>query len=102
MDACRVVCGAPGVDSGAMMNRGTNVDRRVERVTFETDRHVIVGDVTLPPEGYQSRFSDAMNRDDLPFVPLVNVEITERETGRVTQRPFIVLGKTHVLFAYPL
>jgi hypothetical protein len=84
-----------------MMNGGARVDRRVERVTFETDRYVIVGDVTLPPEGYQSRFSDAMNREDLPFVPLTNVEITERETGRVTQRPFIVLGKKHVRLAFP-
>ncbi len=84
------------------MNGGAKVDRRVERVTFETDRYVVVGDVTLPPEGYQSRFSDSMNRDDLPFVPLVNVEITERETGRVTQRPFIVLGKSNVHFAFPL
>jgi len=83
------------------MNGGIKVDRRVERVTFETDRYVILGDVTLPPEGYQSRFSDAMNRED-PFVPLTNVEITERESGRVIQRPFIVLGKEHVRLAFPL
>jgi hypothetical protein len=83
------------------MDEGVKVDRRVERVTFETDRYVILGDVTLPPEGYQSRFSDAMNREDL-FVPLTNVEITERESGRVTQRPFIVLGKEHVQLAFPL
>jgi len=30
--------------------------RRTERAAFETDRLLIVGDVTLPPEGYQSRF----------------------------------------------
>jgi hypothetical protein len=85
-----------------MTNGGGKVDRRVERVTFETDRYVVVGDVSLPPEGYQSRFSDSMNREDIPFVPLTNVEITERETGRVTQRPFIVLGKEHVRLAFPL
>jgi hypothetical protein len=84
-----------------MANGGAKVDRRVERVTFETDRYVVVGDVSLPPEGYQSRFSDSMNRDDIPFVPLTNVEITERDTGRVTQRPFIVLGKAHVRLAFP-
>ena len=39
-----------------------NGPRRKERVRFETDRHLVVGDVTLPPEGYQSRFSDAVNR----------------------------------------
>jgi hypothetical protein len=84
------------------MDGGVRVDRRIERVTFETDRYVVVGDVTLPPEGYQSRFSDAMNREEFPFVPLTNVEITERESGRTTQRPFIVLGKEHVQLAFPL
>jgi Family of unknown function (DUF6812) len=83
------------------MNGGGNIDRRIERVAFETDRHIIVGDVTLPPEGYQSRFSDTMNREDLPFVPLLNVEITERDTGKVSERPFIVLSKSHVWIAHP-
>ena len=62
---------------------------------------MIVGDVTLPPEGYQSRFSDTMNREDLPFIPLLNVEITELETGKVSERSFAVLGKAHVLIAHP-
>lgn len=84
-----------------MMNRGSNVDRRIERVIFETDRYVIVGDVTLPPEGYQSRFSDTMNREDFAFIPLVNVEITDRESGTVRERPFIIVGKAHVQVAYP-
>jgi uncharacterized protein DUF6812 len=84
------------------MDGGVKIDRRVERIVFETDRYVIVGDVTLPPEGYQSRFSDAMNREDLPFIPLVNVEITERETSQVSERPFIVLGKRHVRLAHPI
>ena len=69
---------------------------------FETDQHVIVGDVTLPPDGYQSRFSDTMNREDFPFIPLVNVEITERETGEVSERSFVVLSKAHVRIAHPV
>lgn len=85
------------------MNGGQKMDRRVERVTFETDRHVIVGDVTLgPSDGYQSRFSDLMNRDEGAFVPLIDAEITERESGRVTQRPFILVSKSHVQLAFPL
>src|ERR1700704_3355736 len=51
-------------------------ERRVERVQLETDRQRIVGDVTLPPEGYQSRFSDSLNRVDITFIPLVNAEIS--------------------------
>lgn len=83
------------------MNGGGSIDRRTERVVFETDYYVVVGDVTLPPEGYQSRFSDAMNRDDLPYIPLTNAEITERETGKVEERSFIVLNKAHVKLAHP-
>ena len=51
------------------MNEEENVERRVERAVFETDRQLVVGDVTLPPAGYQSRFSDSLNRADLDFVP---------------------------------
>jgi Family of unknown function (DUF6812) len=76
--------------------------RRRERVVFETDRHLVVGDVTLPPEGYQSRFSDAVNRPEVPFIPLLNVEISSLDGGPPKRRDFIVLGKEHVRLAYPL
>lgn len=81
---------------------GDGIERRVERAVFETDRHLIVGDVTLPPAGYQSRFSDSLNRADLEFVPLTNVEITSLADGVVSERPFAVLSKRHVRFSYPL
>lgn len=77
-------------------------ERRVERVQFETDRHWIVGDMTLPAQGYQSRLSDSVNRADIPFIPLVDVEITSIETGEVTRRDFVVLGKSHVRLATPV
>jgi hypothetical protein len=77
-------------------------ERRVERVQFETDRHRIVGDVTLPPEGYQSRFSDSLNRPEVVFIPLVNVEVSSLMGGDVERLPFIVLCKSHVRIAYPL
>ena len=67
--------------------------RRRERVVFETDRHLVAGDLTLPPEGYQSRFSDAVNRVDVGFIPLVDVEITPLDGGESTRRDFIVLAK---------
>jgi hypothetical protein len=78
------------------------VERRVERAVFETDRHLVVGDVTLPPAGYQSRFSDSLNRTDLDFVSLTNVEITSLADGKVSERPFISLNKRHVRLAFPL
>jgi len=76
--------------------------RRRERVVFETDRHLVVGDVTLPPEGYQSRFSDAVNRPDVAFIPLLDVEITPLGGGQATRRDFVLLAKEHIRLAYPL
>jgi hypothetical protein len=76
--------------------------RRRERVVFETDRHQVVGNVTLPPEGYQSRFSDAVNRADVAFIPLLDVEITPLAGGETVRRAFIVLAKEHIRLAYPV
>jgi hypothetical protein len=84
------------------MNERDHIDRRVERAAFETDRQLVVGDVTLPPAGYQSRFSDSLNRVDVDFVALTNVEITSLLDGKVSERPFVVLSKIHVRIAYPL
>jgi hypothetical protein len=77
-------------------------ERRVERVQFETDRHRIIGDVTLPPEGYQSRFSDSLNRPDVTFIPVVNAEVSSIMGGDVVQYPFIVVSKDHVRVAFPV
>ena len=84
------------------MGQGEQIERRVERAVFETDQQIVVGDVTLPPEGYQSRFSDSLNRGDLEFVPLTNVEITSLSDGKVSERPFVVLSKRHVRISYPV
>ena len=70
---------------------------------FETDRQLIVGDVTLPPEGYQSRFSDSLNRGDHDFIPLTNVEITSLWTpARSASGRSSSLCKRHIRVAYPL
>jgi hypothetical protein len=75
--------------------------RRVERAVFETDRQLIKGDLTLPPAGYQSRFSDSLNRGEFEFVPLTNAEITSLADGTVTRVPFLVLSKRQIRVAYP-
>jgi hypothetical protein len=77
-------------------------ERRIERVQLETDRQRIVGDVTLPPEGYQSRFSDSLNRPDVGFIPLVNVEISSLMGGDVERFAFVVVGKAHIRVAFPI
>jgi hypothetical protein len=87
--------------SAGMEGQAGNALRR-ERIVFETDRHMVVGEVTLPQEGYQSRFSDAVNRGDVAFIPIVDVEISPLDGGEVERRDFIVLAKRYVRLAYPL
>jgi len=84
------------------MAESGHAERRVERVAFETDRHLVVGDLTLPPTGYQSRFSDSINRGDLEFVQLTNVEITPLEGGAPRELPFVILSKRHIHLAHPV
>ena len=76
--------------------------RRTERAAFETERLLVVGDVTLPPEGYQSRFSDSLNRTELEFLPLTNCEITSLDDGQTRHQDFLMLSKRHVRLAYPV
>lgn len=76
--------------------------RRRERIRFETDRHVIVGDVTLPAEGYQARFSDAINRPEVAFIPLLDVEMTPLSGGEAERHEFVVLAKAHIRYAHPV
>lgn len=83
------------------MSEGDHIAHRVERAVFETDRQLVVGDVTLPPEGYQSRFSDVLNRRDDAFLALTNVEITSLVDGMVSERPFAVISKSQIRIAYP-
>lgn len=76
--------------------------KRVERAAFETDRLLVVGDVTLPPQGYQSRFSDSLNRGELEFLPLTDCEVTTLADGSVERREFMALSLRHVRIAYPV
>lgn len=77
-------------------------ERRVERAVFETDRHRVVGDVTLPQAGYQRRFSDLLNRSEFEFIPLTNVELTFHEDGTTLNRSFVALNKRHVRLCYEI
>jgi len=79
----------------------TRERRRVERAVFETDRQLIEGDLTLPPAGYQSRFSDSLNRGEFEFLPLTNVKVTTLADGKVDEVPFLVLAKRQIRVAYP-
>lgn len=78
---------------------------RTERVVLETPSHQIIGDLTLPREGYRSRLSDFLNRSDINFIPLVNAEIQQRNVSggaETINRDFIAVARDHVQLAYPL
>jgi uncharacterized protein DUF6812 len=77
------------------------METRTERIVLETDRHRIVGDVTLPREGYRSRLSDYLNRGDLDFIPIVNAELEPLNGGAPETRTFIAVARTHVQLAFP-
>jgi hypothetical protein len=80
------------------------MDQRSLRVVLETDRHRIVGEMTLPAEGYRSRLSDYLNQSDLDFVALTNATVIEHlESGATdaSEHDFIAVGARHVLLAYP-
>jgi hypothetical protein len=78
------------------------MEMRVERVVLETDRHRIVGDVTLPREGYRSRLSDYLNRGGLDFIPVVNAKLSPLNGGSPETRSFIAVARTHVQLAFPV
>ena len=77
------------------------MENRTERVSLETERYRISGDLTLPREGYRSRISDYLNTSDLVFVPLVDVEIEPVGGGASLRRPFLAVSRAHIQLAYP-
>ena len=80
------------------------MDTRTQRVVLETSYHRIVGDLTLPREGYRSRISDFLNQGDLQFVSLTNATIIGGgdPAGPVAaERPFVAVGTHHIQLAYP-
>jgi hypothetical protein len=85
-----------------MSEQGEQNAKRVERAAFETDRLLVVGDVTLPPDGYRSRLSDSLNRPDVEFLQLTDCDLTSLADGRTERREFLMLSKHHVRVVYPV
>lgn len=75
---------------------------RHERVELETERHRIVGTLTLAREGYRSRISDMLNATERDFVALTDVEITPIDGGETRRHRFIAIHRAHIVFAVPL
>jgi len=74
---------------------------RRERIVVETDRHRIVGDVTLPSEGVRTRLSDLLNREGLQFIALTDTEISlVAKDGPPLRLPFVAVARDHIQIAY--
>ena len=77
------------------------METRIERIVLETNHQRIVGDLALPREGYRSRLSDFLNRGDVDFIPLVDVEVSGWDDSDAFRREFIAVARSHIQLAYP-
>lgn len=82
--------GAP--DSGGM-------DHRRERIRVETERHRIVGELTLARDGYRSRVSDVLNAPERDFLTLTEVSVEPLAGGPRELYPYLTLARRHIVFA---
>jgi hypothetical protein len=79
------------------------MELREERIVVETTRHRLTGTVQLAASGYRSRLTDHLNAAGQDFLALTDVEIVPLDGARPRERrPFVALGRRHVVFAAPL
>lgn len=67
----------------------------------ETDRHRVRGAMTLPREGYRSRLSDHLNREDLAFFALTDAVVTPLDGGEGWSAPVLMVGRSHIRLIVP-
>jgi hypothetical protein len=77
----------------------TSIDHRRERITLETERHRIEGEITLARDGYRSRVSDVLNASERDFVTLTDVTVTPLGDGAVESHPYLTVARRHIVFA---
>jgi hypothetical protein len=82
----------PREDSGDM-------DRRRERIRVETERHRIVGELTLARDGYRSRVSDVLNAPERDFLTLTEVSVEPLDGGPIELHPYLTVARRHIVFA---
>jgi hypothetical protein len=79
------------------------VQHRYERISVDTPRHRIIGNVTLAADGYRSRLSDLLNAPERDFIALSGTIVQELDGERTIQRhDFIAVHRQHVVFAVSL
>ena len=77
------------------------MDLRKEKVVVETDNHRIHGAMTLPSEGYRSRLSDHVNRDDLVFFAITEAVVTPLDGSEGWTTPVLMVGRRHIRLISP-
>jgi hypothetical protein len=78
------------------------VDHRLEKVTVETDRYRIEGNLTLPREGYRSRLSDYVNQRDRDFFAFQDATMTPLSgNGEPRTVPFLMVARRHIVMVAP-
>lgn len=77
------------------------MDLRKERVVVETDRYRVTGSMTLPADGFRSRLSDHVNRDDLAFFTIENAELTPLDGGPARTVAVLMLARAHARLVIP-
>ncbi len=75
---------------------------RRERVRIETDRHLIVGTLQLPNEGYRSRTTDFLNANDTGFIALTDAEVAPVHGGESTTHDFVAVSARHIVLLVEL
>jgi hypothetical protein len=75
------------------------MDHRRERIRIETERHRIVGELTLARDGYRSRVSDVLNAPERDFLTLTDVSVEPLAGGPVELYSYLTLARRHIVFA---
>ena len=77
------------------------MDLRKETVVVETDRYRVTGSMTLPADGFRSRLSDHVNRDDLTFFTIEDAELVDLDSGESRAVPLLMLARAHARLVIP-
>ena len=79
----------PGVDAS---------QHRTQRVTIETERLRITGELTLARDGYRSRVSDLLNASERDFLSLTDATVEPVDGGGAPQHhAFLVVSRHHIV-----
>jgi hypothetical protein len=77
------------------------MDLRKEKVVVETDRYRVTGSMTLPAEGFRSRLSDHVNREELAFFTIEDAELTPLDGGDSRTVSVLMLAREHIRLVMP-